>query len=81
MCSVTSCLIFNVYLLSGLIPTLFWAVKVDMLLPKAIKFLKQIQKQKNRYSFYSQFKPISQFLLHLVLVGGCGIGYKCEKFG
>ena len=73
----------NVYLLRGLIPTLFWTVKVDMLLPKAVNFLKKKKKKKERerYSFYSQFKPISQFLLHLVLEGRCGIGYKCEKSG
>jgi hypothetical protein len=72
---------FNAYLLSGLIPTLFWTVKVDLLLPKPSTFQNKKQNKKRDTVFYSQFKPISQFLLHLVLEGGRGIGYKCEKFG
>ena len=61
MCSVTSCLIFNVYLLSGLIQSLFWAVNVDMLLPKAIKFLKQIQKKIDTIFIHSSNQYLSSF--------------------
>jgi len=61
MCSVTSRLTLNVYLLSGLIPTLFWTVNVDMLLLKSINFLKPKKKKTKTnkgYSLYSKFKSI-----------------------